>query len=243
MNWKLKKLFVDDLEQKCCTVQQMVAAKRNELGLMFRMLRKRGGFTLRDVDTGTGVPFASLSKMEAGQRATGPGHAAKICNFLNLQGDEREKFITLASETLTRRGAGQASSECPAFLSQLFGEYVRLSLGLHLRMLDTFGVIGHKGPFENSDCSKLYYACERGARPAPLRPALLQEISRNKDLHVLLVVFLRKHRQALVQCNLQIFDGKCTERKTSRPSLSRRVRAGLEVAYGAGDNSAKGPLR
>lgn len=174
------------------------ASKRRVFGAALRNLRKRHGLTLRGLGDGAKIPFACIGMIEAGQRAIGPDHAAKIANFLSLKAGERDEFLQQALETVAARGRNRVSTACPPHLAQLFGQHLTLLLGAELADIEAVGCFVFPS-------RKLHFVCERGAKLTTLKSSALKYINSQNPPRTLFVIFLRNGIQTVVECDAKTF--------------------------------------
>ncbi len=186
-----------------------VETARRQFGEALKAKRRMHALSLRDLQQQAGVPFAAVSMIESGQRAIGPDHAAKIADALKLAHGERDDFLKLAARTVTARGRKQTATGCPPLLAQRFAEHLAFVLGTDLVKLDSFGCIQFPSlsafPEAGVPAPRLFYACEKGGKLAPLKPAVWEHIRLHRSFPVLTVVFMRDGRQAVIQCGAQFF--------------------------------------
>lgn len=76
--------------------------KPTELARLVRRIREKRGWSYREMWKATGVHYTTLAQIERGEIRPTAKIVQKLANALNLQGPEREQFVTVGLQT-TRR--------------------------------------------------------------------------------------------------------------------------------------------
>ncbi len=156
----------EDFRELFKNLKQPRPAMRNVahgFGDMLQKLRVKAGFTLRDLESMSGVPNPVISMIESGKRRCGARAAAKLADALFLgESPEKREFLYAAAATVKARGVIEDAQLYPPAILDVLANKLRL---MGIRDRDILGVYVESPP-ETGSCPDLLIILQGGRRLA-----------------------------------------------------------------------------